>query len=81
VSYHGNRIGFTNALWTGFELLDIKEDHDVNIAHVKMLNGHSPNQLLNALLPHVEISGLREIIPDMNEIFIQQVNNAKTQKA
>lgn len=81
ISYLGNRIGFTNALWTGFELLDVKEDPEMNVAHVKMLNGHTPNHLLNAILPHVEVHGLREVIPDMNTIFIEQVNKAKEQKS
>ncbi len=80
VSYKGNRIGFTNALWTGFELLDLKEDHEVNTAYVRMLNGTTTNQLLNAILPHVEVYGLKEIIPDMNTIFIEQVNKSKNQK-
>jgi ABC-2 type transport system ATP-binding protein len=79
VIYHGNRIGFTNALWTGFELIDIKEEHEANVARVKMLDGHSTNELLSNILPHVEVMGLREVIPDMNDIFIQQVNKAQMQ--
>jgi ABC-2 type transport system ATP-binding protein len=81
ISYHGNRIGFTNALWTGFELLELNEDPEVNVAHVRMLNGHTPNQLLKAILPHVEILGIKEIVPDMNTIFIQQVNQSKQKSA
>jgi len=79
VFYLGNKISFTNALWTGFELLDLREEHEMNVARVKMLNGNSTNTLLNALLPHVEITGLHEVIPGMNDIFIQQVNQAKLQ--
>ncbi len=81
ISYHGNRIGFTNALWTGFELLNLKEDTEMNVAQVRMLNGHTTNELLSVLLPHVEVVGLREVIPDMNDIFIQQVNKAQMQKS
>ncbi len=81
ICYHGNRIAFTNALWSGFELLDLKEDQEMNIAQVRMLNGHSTNDLLSVLLPHVEVAGLREVIPDMNDIFIQQVNKAQMQTA
>ena len=77
IGYHGNRIGLTNALWTGFELIDLKEDPELNVARVKMLNGHSPNQLLSLLLPVVEIAGLSEVVPSMNDIFIQQINNSK----
>ena len=73
IQYNGNKIGFTNALWAGFELLDLKEDNDHSVAHVKMLNNQSPNDLLHLLLPHVQLIGFREIIPSMNDIFIQKV--------
>jgi ABC-2 type transport system ATP-binding protein len=79
IRYHGNKISFTNALWTGFELIDLKEDAESNIARVKMLNNHSPNDLLSVLLPHVGITGLNELVPHMNDIFIQVVNSAKMQ--
>lgn len=69
----GNKIGFTHALWTGFELLDLKEDPDHNIAKVKMVGNHSPNDLLAVLLPNVQIISFREVIPTMNDIFIQEV--------
>jgi len=69
----GNRIGFTHALWTGFELLDLKEDGEHNIARVKMVGNHSPNDLLSVLIPNVQILSFREIIPTMNDIFIQEV--------
>ncbi|HNQ61016.1 MAG TPA: ATP-binding cassette domain-containing protein [Bacteroidia bacterium] len=76
--YVGNRIAFTHALWTGFELVDLKEESDHNIAHVKILGGHSPNDLLNVLLPQVQILGFKEIIPSMNDIFIQKVSDSTT---
>ena len=74
IQYSGNKISFTNSLWTGFELLDIKEDNDHSTASVKMLNNHSPNDLLTMLLPYVQIIGFREMIPSMNDIFIRKVN-------
>jgi ABC-2 type transport system ATP-binding protein len=73
IHYLGNKIGFTNALWAGYELLDLKEDSDHNIARVKMLQNQSPNDLLNALLPNIELVGFREIVPSMNDIFIKTV--------
>ncbi len=79
INYLGNRIAFTNALWSNFELLNMKEDTEINVAQVKLLDGHTTNELLSVLIPHVEVTGLREVIPDINDIFIQQVNNAKMQ--
>jgi ABC-2 type transport system ATP-binding protein len=73
VQYSGNKIGFTNALWTGFELIGLKEESDYQVAKVKLLNNHTPNDLLGVLLPHVQLHGFNEIIPGMNDIFIQQV--------
>ncbi len=77
IRYHGNRISFTNALWAGFELIDLKEDADHNMARVQMLNNHSPNDLLNVLLPHVSILGLNEVVPSINDIFIKVINDSK----
>ncbi|MCX6290282.1 MAG: ATP-binding cassette domain-containing protein [Bacteroidetes bacterium] len=77
IQYSGNKIGFTNALWTGYELLDLKEDGDHSVAKVKMINGHTPNDLLHSLLPNVQILGFHEIIPGMNDIFIQTVEGSE----
>jgi ABC-2 type transport system ATP-binding protein len=75
LTFKGNMIGFTNALWTGFELIDHKEvEAGVITARIRLLNNHTPNDLLNVVLPHVEIVGLTEILPTMNEIFIATVN-------
>jgi len=74
VVFEGNKIGFANALWTGFELHDTKEDDGLLRARVKMLNGNTPNQLLEALLPHVKIHSFVEVVPSMEDIFIMKVN-------
>ena len=76
----GNKISFTNALWTGFELIDIIEEGEGSLAKVRMLDGHTPNSLLSALLPHVQITGLNELIPRMNDIFIQVINQSQKQE-
>ena len=77
IQYIGNKIAFTNALWTGFELLDLKEESDHQIANIRMIGDHSTNELLQLLMPHVQILGFREIIPGMNDIFIQKVGEAR----
>jgi ABC-2 type transport system ATP-binding protein len=60
-------------LWAGYELLDVKDDAEHSVATVKMLDSQTPNHLLSALLPHVELIGFREIVPSMNDIFIRTV--------
>jgi ABC-2 type transport system ATP-binding protein len=74
IHYVGNKIGFTNALWSGYELLDLKDEGEHSVARVKMLENQSPNVLLSALLPHVELVGFKEIVPSMNDIFIRTVS-------
>lgn len=74
ISFTGNMMGFTNAMWNGAELLDTHEDGELKTARVKLLGKNTPNDLLQAVLPIVEIHGLKEIIPSMNDIFIHTVN-------
>jgi ABC-2 type transport system ATP-binding protein len=39
-------------------------------------NGESNNELLHKLTTNLELCSFREVIPDMNEVFIQVVNQA-----
>lgn len=81
ISFKGNIIAFTNALWTGCELLGKHEEDGFTKAKVKLTQHQSPNEVLKAVVPHVEVYGLREIIPSMNDIFIKQVeSNSQTKK-
>lgn len=82
VTFKGNIIAFTNALWTGFELIDHKADEDSGLvtAKIKLLQKYTPNDLLQALIPHVQIFGLQEILPSMNEIFIRKVTEIKEEE-
>jgi ABC-2 type transport system ATP-binding protein len=44
---------------------------------ISLPRGSNPNELLAALIPHVTVHSFNEIIPTMNEIFIETVQNAK----
>jgi ABC-2 type transport system ATP-binding protein len=77
VEFTGNIIAFTNAIWTGCELIEKHSEGNTNIATVKLLYDATPNQLLQAIMPHVMVNGLQEIIPSMNDIFIAKVSNEK----
>lgn len=60
----------------GAELISHEpEDHGFRSV-IKLVKGHNPNELLTSLLPHVTITGMSEIIPTMNDIFIQTVKTA-----
>lgn len=81
ISFRGQMLGFTNALWTAFELVSYESVEDRTIARVKMLDGHKPNDLLRVALPHVEIMELTEVIPSMNDIFIKAVEEPEASEA
>ena len=78
ITFRGNLIGFTNAVWAGAEFLDKKSDGDVHSVMVKMLRQNTPNDLLQAVLNNAEILSFNEIIPSMNDIFISVVENKTT---
>ena len=77
IEFKGHVMPFTNALWTGFEFLEKEEIEKQHFkVQVKALNGNSINSLLNAVLPHVELRSVRELLPSMNDIFIRAVEEA-----
>jgi len=78
ISFKGNLMGFTNALWAGAELIDKKSDDDMHSVTVKLLRQNKPNDLLQAVLSTAEILSFQEIVPSMNDIFISVVENKTT---
>lgn len=56
-----------------FEVLDTKQEQGRTIIKVQLRPGQTANQVLLALLPHVSINRLDEVIPTMNDIFIEKV--------
>lgn len=81
IEYKGTSVGFANALWTGFELVETRTQDDHAFAVVKNLNNSSANDLLRQLLNDVEVISFRERIPTMNDIFIESVQNNKPVEA
>lgn len=75
ITFEGNLITFTNALWTGFELLSSEKKNNRIIAKIKGIQKDtSLNKLLATVLNDVTIIAVKEHIPTMNEIFIEKVN-------
>lgn len=48
---------------------------DYYTAGIQLLNSSTPNKLLERLLPEVEIIAMQEILPSLNDVFIEVVNN------
>jgi ABC-2 type transport system ATP-binding protein len=78
VRFRGNMIAFVNALWTGFELVD-KEilGDDRFVAKLKMRGDNSFEDLLRALIGKVQIEAAWEVLPSMQDIFIEMVSEGK----
>ncbi|MBF9252065.1 ATP-binding cassette domain-containing protein [Pontibacter sp. 172403-2] len=56
-----------------YEVLEQHENHGTFRANVKLLNGSRPNDLLRYLIERVEIHSFVELVPSINDIFIQKV--------
>jgi len=56
-----------------FNVINQKIDDDITQLTIQIKPEHSVNDLLQYLMPQVQISELMEIIPSMNDIFIQNV--------
>ena len=74
VRFRGNMISFVNALWTGFEVVD-KEilGDDRFVVRVAMRANNSFDDLLQVLLKQVKIEAAWEVLPSMQEVFIELV--------
>ena len=71
--FRGNMLSFTTALWTGFELIDKQADGEICKVQLKLLGNNTINNLLNTVMPVCEIVSFKEVLPSMNDIFIQNV--------
>lgn len=78
-SYRNNtyKVEFTGKLtFDGtetFELLHQISGSDINLILIKLKENHTVNEVLQYLIPKVSINKLEEVIPTMNEIFIEKV--------
>lgn len=78
ITFKGNMMGFTNAIWDGAKLLEsgkIEDEKDMHWALIKLTDGVKTSRLLQELLPLIEIVSFNEVIPSMNDIFISHVNH------
>lgn len=79
VKFSGNMIAFVNALWTGFEVVDKEEfGGDRFLVRVKMRNNSSFEDLLKVLIGQVKIEAAWEVLPSMQDVFIDLVQPKET---
>lgn len=91
-SYGSNVFGITlkgdidkvkGSLNSNYELISHTEDMGIVKAQVKVHNFSTDNELLKQLLPVAEILGFNPVVPNMNDIFInvvQEYNKAQGKK-
>lgn len=74
IQFKGSMIAFTNAMWTGAELIEKHEGENGMVhARIKLLGNSSPNMILENVIRAGEVNGFSEVLPTMNDIFIMKV--------
>lgn len=79
LEFEGNMLAFANSFWGGFEILEkTSENEKEHHAIVKLMDGVKLNDFLHGILPAVELKWIKEVIPSMNDVFIEAVNQKQT---
>lgn len=73
-----NKMGAS--LTSDFELIDIEKENGHTKVKYRILSKASANDLITFLLQFGKIKAFNEIIPNMNDVFIQVVNENKTER-
>lgn len=74
LEYEGSKVSIAgNAPFTILSESDLDEGHQVIL---KINEGSKVNDVLSYMLPHAAINKLEEVVPTMNEIFIQTVSKS-----
>ncbi|MFA7274485.1 MAG: ATP-binding cassette domain-containing protein [Crocinitomicaceae bacterium] len=78
VRFEGNMIGFVNALWSGFEIMETREFGNNRFeADLAMRGDSSIDNLMSVLIGHVKVEAIFEKLPGMQEVFIQAIQAAQ----
>ncbi|WP_340113536.1 ABC transporter ATP-binding protein [Maribellus mangrovi] len=76
INYTGDFSEVNRLLGSQYKIMEHSESEKGNTLKVQYLNGNSNNDLLKALMPAAEIRVFEELIPSMNDVFIQAVEEA-----
>jgi ABC-2 type transport system ATP-binding protein len=76
VLFKGEPDKLSGGLETGFELLQMDENGRGQEATIRMIRDGGSNELLKNLVQITEVKAFYEILPDMNDIFIQVVKDS-----
>lgn len=73
LAFKGQVDEVTSALDGNYEVVSHKEDAGIVKAQVKVHQFSTDNRLLKQVIPVVEVVGFKQVVPSMNDIFIQVV--------
>ena len=79
ISYNTFDGSLQDLLPIEFQVITESQDVDHHHARIKLPDGATPNDLIKVLLPFVTIYAVNELIPSMNDIFIQAVTRQTPQ--
>jgi len=77
IHFTGNIEKLKLAMRSNHEVVSESTNHDITTVQVKALSEIRENELLEEILPAVNILEFKEVIPNMNEIFIKVVEESK----
>ena len=60
-----------------YKILDIQGSSTHTILKIRTMDHHKPNDLLSQLIGKVQVHSYREVLPTMNDIFIDTVKSAQ----
>ena len=72
IGFHGQPSISENEMFT---VVDQKVDDEITHLTVKVQEKYSANDVLSFFIPQVHVNEFMEVIPSMNDIFIQNVKN------
>jgi len=75
LSFRGDVLKLKESLDSNYSLISNSDEAGLNKALIKVNSYSSDNRLLNMVLPAVEVTGFNQVIPSMNDIFIQVVQD------
>jgi ABC-2 type transport system ATP-binding protein len=80
VSFQGDPDELSRGLDPRFELLNLEKNGMGRQATIRLKEGEGSGPLIKNLVEITEIKSFHEILPSMNDIFIQVVNDAIQKK-
>ncbi|WP_439181654.1 ABC transporter ATP-binding protein [Carboxylicivirga taeanensis] len=80
LDFIGNEALIAEKLKEGFDVESVNKVNGHHTAFVKLLDDTTINQLIGNVINDVQIVGLQEVLPTMNDIFIKVVEHSNQSK-